>query len=339
MQERVLGLDIGGANLKAAHVSGTARTRGFAVWKQPARLAAELSELVATLPAHDSLAVTMTAELCDCFATKHEGVGAILDAVETVAAGKPIQVWQNDGGFVPVAEARRESHKTAAANWLALATLASRFYPRGLAVLIDIGSTTTDVVPIFDGVPRPQGRTDPERLAAHELIYMGVLRTPLCALLPTITWRNRTFHPAAEWFATTRDAYLLLDRLPEEPDDLDTADGRPATRHHAHGRVARLLCADREHVSMEEARGLAEQVEQEQLRRLAAAWAAVQHRFDQEPGTILVAGSGEFLTHAAVRHFHWQSELVSLGRRLGPEMSRAACAYAVAVLAAERGSP
>ena len=39
MQRSVLGLDIGGANLKAAHTNGAARSRPFALWKNPGGLA------------------------------------------------------------------------------------------------------------------------------------------------------------------------------------------------------------------------------------------------------------------------------------------------------------
>src|SRR5207248_2423845 len=104
----VLGLDIGGANLKAAHRDGTARLRPFALWKQPERLPAALRALLAEMPARDVLAVTMTGELCDCFATKRDGVHAILDAVEQVAGGTPVLVWTTAGRFTDTAAARRD---------------------------------------------------------------------------------------------------------------------------------------------------------------------------------------------------------------------------------------
>ena len=175
----VLGLDIGGANLKAAHTAGPARSRPFALWKDPAGLPAALSALIGEMPRADRLAVTMTGELCDCFETKREGVAAILDAVEGAAGDQPVRVWRNDGRFVDTTAARAEPLKAAAANWLALATFAGRFAPKGPALLLDIGSTTTDVVPLRDGRPVPQGRTDPERLRCEELVYTGVRRTPV----------------------------------------------------------------------------------------------------------------------------------------------------------------
>src|SRR5262245_19652106 len=100
MRKSVLGLDIGGANLKAAHSDGFAKQKPFALWKQPDRLPEELQSIIALAPKFDHLAVTMTGELCDCYATKREGVKEILNAVEAAAAGRLIRVWTTEGAFV-----------------------------------------------------------------------------------------------------------------------------------------------------------------------------------------------------------------------------------------------
>src|ERR1051325_11715665 len=99
MLASVLALDIGGANLKMAHSAGLAMQRPFALWKQPHRLAAALRDLLAEAPTFDRLAITMTGELCDCYATKREGVCAILDAVEAVVGNRPWHVWTTAGDF------------------------------------------------------------------------------------------------------------------------------------------------------------------------------------------------------------------------------------------------
>src|SRR5439155_7160554 len=169
-------------------------------------------------------------ELCDCFESKRQGVQAILDAVKLAATGTPIQVWTTSGSFKNLEEAKADFLKTAAANWLALASYAGRLTPKGSALLIDLGSTTTDIIPLHDGRPIPRGRTDPDRLASREWVYTGVRRTPVCALLGG--------EGAAELFATTGDVYLLLEELPPDANDRHTADGRPATIEGAHARLA-----------------------------------------------------------------------------------------------------
>ena len=178
---RVLGLDIGGANLKAADSDGQALTRPVAVWKAPERLAAEIGQLLAAFERPAGIAVTMTAELADCYRTKRAGIDAVLESVERVAGMIPIVVWQTDGTFVTPRTAREAPLLTASANWHALATFVGRFAPEGGSLLIDVGSTTTDLISLSQGVPCSAGRTDRERLQSGELVYTGVSRTPVAA--------------------------------------------------------------------------------------------------------------------------------------------------------------
>lgn len=330
MPPSILGLDVGGANLKAVHSGGPARLVPFALWREPQRLPQALAELLAALPPADALAVTMTGELCDCFPTRRDGVLAILDAVEAVAGRRPVHVYTTAGRFAAPEEVRRDPLQAAAANWLALAAFAGRLAPDGPALLIDVGSTTTDLIPLRDGIPVPVGRTDSDRLASGELVYTGVRRTPVCALLgPEV---------AAEWFATTLDVYLVLGDLPESADSDHTADGRPATRAGAHARLARLRCADAGPTfDSEQTRRLAERAAERQRAWLHDGLRRVLERVG-EPKTVVTAGSGEFLARRLVAEnpATRSARGISLGESLGPERSDAACAHAVAVLVADR---
>jgi hypothetical protein len=76
-----LGLDIGGAHVKIADGMGFAASYAFSLWKNPQKLAQELRTAIAQSSPCDHLAVTMTGELADCFATKSEGVKFILEAL------------------------------------------------------------------------------------------------------------------------------------------------------------------------------------------------------------------------------------------------------------------
>src|SRR6516165_810475 len=180
MPGEVLGLDIGGAHLKAASTHRSAIQVPFELWRQPSALPDALRSLLARWPRYDAIAVTMTGELCDCFATRSDGVEFILTALQTAANTAPIRVWQTDGRFASTVEARALPLAVASANWLALAMFAGRYALAGSALVIDVGSTTSDIVPIVNGVPVPRGRTDQERLRLGELVYTGVRRTPVC---------------------------------------------------------------------------------------------------------------------------------------------------------------
>lgn len=319
MTTAVLGLDIGGANLKAAHTDGTARSVAFPLWKHPDRLAAELATLCEAMPAHDCLAVTMTGELCDCFATRRDGVQAILRSVQAVATA-PLRVWTIDGLFVGVEEASADL-RCAAANWLALAHLVARRFAAERLLLIDTGSTTTDIVYLNRGIPEPRGLTDIQRLQTGELVYTGVRRTPICAVLGMAV--------AAEFFATMQDAYVFLGRLPEDAADRDTADGRPLTRTAAHARLARLRCADVETFPATEVESLAGSAviaQQAEVARAARLVLSGRSHIDR----VIVAGSGEVVGKAVAEQLGRPA--TSLADLVGPALSEAACAFAVATL-------
>lgn len=335
----MLALDIGGANLKAADGLGLAAWRPFPLWQRPDELADALSTLLADAPAADCLAVTMTGELADCFETKAVGVGRILAAVEQCAAGRPVLVYLTDGSFVSPAEARRRPLEAAASNWHALARFAGRHAPAGTALLVDIGSTTCDFIPLVDGVPAATGKTDPERLASGELVYTGVVRSPVCAVVAALPWRRMQVPVAQELFATTYDAYLTLGDLPEAPDDRQTADGRPATRAAARDRLARSICADRETFTVDDAQAAAAAIARTQLSKLAIAMQGVLRRLPQPPATIVTAGQGEFLARRLIEKLGINATIVSLAEKLGPDLSRVAPAHALVVLAREHHHP
>ena len=335
---RCLGLDIGGANIKASDGEACSVSHPFPLWKRPDRLTEELALLVDQYKSVDTVAVTMTGELADCYSTKAEGVDRILSSVEQAARGRTIRVWQTGGEFVVVDDARGLTPLVAAANWHALATWTARLIPAGAGILIDVGSTTTDLIPLLDGLPAPEGRTDPERLRSGELIYRGVWRTPLCAVARSIPYRECQWPMAAELFATTGDVWLLSGELPEDPMNVQTANGRPATRSAAHDRLARQFCSDRDELSLNEAAAMARSVAARLTSELRRGIQRVIRRLDRPLECIVTSGEGEFLIARALAQMPELQAVprTSLQSMLGPEHSRAACAFALARLSMER---
>lgn len=335
-----LGLDIGGANLKAADETGRACSEPFELWRAPDQLTARLQAILARFPECDDVALTMTAELADCFETKAKGVDFIVRCAQQAAGKLSLRLWSTQGRFVYPADARANPLEVAAANWHALARWAGRLAPEGVALLIDIGSTTTDIIPLRDGVPCPAGLTDIARLQSGELVYTGVRRTPLCAVTHIALFRGRLCPLTAELFATMLDVHLLRGRIPENTSDTATANGRPATVEGARDRLARLVCCDRDEMSHQEISDLAEFFAHAQLSTLAQAVGAVIARQPERPETVVLSGSGEFLARDVVaRHpVLADLELISLSEMLTASVAEAACAYAVAILAGEQTS-
>ena len=331
-----LGLDIGGANIKVADGHGYAASAYFPLWERPDELHLALSEQIARAPAAERLAVTMTGELADCFETKAEGVAAILDAVERAAEGRKVLVYLCNGEFATPQAARENALLAAASNWYALAAFAVRFCEGKPGLLIDIGSTTTDLIALQPSGPDAMGRTDPERLVTGELVYTGVRRSPVCALVNELPWRGQSCGVAQELFATTADVFLVLGDLEEDSSDRNTADGRPLTRNCSRSRLARTICADKTMFSPEDAEHVATAVQTIQLELLASAFRKVLGRLETKPSTIVISGAGEFLGRRLVELLGIEATIVSLNGKLGPEASTAATAHALALLAQEK---
>ena len=327
----ILGLDIGGANLKASNGEEWSQSVPLPLWSDPDQLQPAIETIVESRRP-DVIAVTMSGELADCYATKSDGVDQILTAVERAAGDRPIAVWQTAGEFVPVDVAREFWTLTAAANWHAQATWAARCAPSGAAVLLDVGSTTTDIVPLYGGSVDSVGLTDFERLTSGELVYQGLGRTPLVAIrLDTPTGPPM----AAELFATTGDAWTVHRGDPTVWSG-PTADRRPVNVDASRHRIARQFCSDECELPPGLVDDVAAAVCEQQIADLVAA--TIRVAGERRP-VVIVSGSAQPLATAVVNELRTRgvlSDVVSLARLLSPAAASTACAFAVATLAAER---
>jgi probable H4MPT-linked C1 transfer pathway protein len=288
-------MDIGGANTKAAWLDGgSLRTvsRPFEVWRDRAALSAVLRDVAAEVaagPAH-AVAITMTAELSDAFRTKREGVAFVLDAAQDALGAQPLSVLTTAGELVPVEAALARPWDVAAANWVATALAVADAHPD--ALLIDVGSTTADIVPIAAGRVAATAYCDLERLLAGELVYTGVLRTNLAAIAPRVPVRGEWCPVSSEYFAISADIHLVLGHLEPEAYDCPTPDGRPATVAFARERIARLVCSDLEQLGEDDVDAIVAFLHGEQLRQIEDAARRAQLAPD---APVVAVGSGAFL--------------------------------------------
>jgi probable H4MPT-linked C1 transfer pathway protein len=297
----VIGLDVGGANTKAVWRNGDERravSRPFEVWRDREALVAVIREVVAGVAPEpvEAVALTTTAELSDAFRTKREGVEFVLDAAEAALDGPRLLAFTTSGELVSFAEARARATEVAAANWLASALAVAALYPD--ALVVDVGSTTTDVIPIAGGRVVATGRTDLDRLLAGELVYTGALRTNLAAIAPHAPVRGGSCPVASELFAISADVHLILGHLAPAGYTCATPDGRPATVEFARERVARLVCADAEQLAVGEIDAVAAFLHAEQVRQIEAAVQLVNGRLEGDAAVVPV-GMGAFLAREA----------------------------------------
>ncbi len=269
---RVIGWDVGGAHLKAAlWDSGALRQvvqLPCPLWQGVDRLRDALAEACARLGPAQRHAATMTGELADVFASRAEGVAAIA-ALLAERLGPDVRLYAGAHGFVAPREAAALADAIASANWHATAALAARHVPDGL--MIDMGSTTTDIVPLSAGVVAARGHTDAARLACGELVYTGLVRTPLMALAQRAPFAGAWTTLAAEHFATAADVHRLTGDLPDGADLLPTADGRDRSHASSRGRLARTVGRDAAEAGESAWRDLATWFAERQMRQLEDA--------------------------------------------------------------------
>jgi probable H4MPT-linked C1 transfer pathway protein len=331
----VLGWDIGGVNTKVARLSPTpggpvlrSASLAFEIKNNPLALADTLERAASSVGGEigDLHAVTMTAELSQAFHTKREGVEFILDVLEATFFGGKLFVYTVDGRFLPTSEARKVPLLVSASNWAATASLVAGSIPT--CVLIDIGTTSADLIPVVNGDIVARGRTDPERLLSGELVYTGALRTPAEAISSHVPLWDGDASVAADGFALIGDAHLWLGRLDPTDYTCPTPDGNAPNRASAAERLARVVCADRDILDDQSVDRIARALARAQVDTIAAALGRILERWPCIRLAV-ATGLGDFIATEAAMNLGL--EVVSLSDHLGPS-ARMAPAAAVAWL-------
>lgn len=343
-EEAVLGWDLGGAHVKVARVS--ARGVPERVIRLPCPLWKGMEHLEAALKrALDALghgrvrhAVTMTGELADIFPSRREGVRGIIHTLTGIVGRAPMEIYAGSQGLLTPADAFHCTGAVASANWHASAAWLATCLPD--ALLVDVGSTTTDLIAVHGGRVAARGSTDRERLQHGELLYTGVTRTAVMALARRAPVAGAWMGVMAEHFATTADVHRLTGALDEQADLLDTADGTAKTCEASARRLARMMGMDLEDGSMRSWRDLADYFASCQLHELelACRQQLSRHLWTQAP-ELVGAGSGAFLVRELARRleltYRTFPEAVGIAQFTDAAVLDCVPALAVAILSGE----
>ena len=295
---KVAGFDIGGANTDLAVIDFEGNEIknievDFAylpMWSNNddlSRVLVELIENICSITEIDAVGISMTAELVDAYDTKKEGV---LDVVKKCqdTFDCPIAYVGIDG-MMSKEEIQSSPLKAAAANWIATAQIATLISDN--CIFIDTGSTTTDIIPIKDGMECAVGKSDFDRSATGELVYTGTLRTNLASFLDKVELNGKDYRVASELFAQTADVYTVLDLISEDDYVCDTFDGESKSKIDCAKRIARVVCADLEMLSMEDIVEMSEFIHQKQVEQIADGLKQVHEAQDLD--LIVVTGLGK----------------------------------------------
>jgi (4-(4-[2-(gamma-L-glutamylamino)ethyl]phenoxymethyl)furan-2-yl)methanamine synthase len=335
----VIGWDIGGVHLKAARAEG-GRVTKVVQYASPLRSGTErllqaFAEAKRELGGADRHVVTMTGELADIFSCRAEGV----EHLAKLAARELDSVWIYAGpsGYVAPNDARKRHADIASANWHACATLIAR--KREHALLIDLGSTTTDIVPIVQGKTIARGYSDAQRLAAGELVYTGMVRGFVMATADRAPFRGHWTLLVNENFATMADVHRILGALPPDVDLMPTADGRPKTTDASRARLARMLGADASAGDDENWTSVARWFAEAQLRTICDAASLVLSAGTlPSTTTIVAAGIGRAVVDEIARRLGCACIGFDEVCEVMPEVRTAACRCAPAVALAALAS-
>ena len=340
----VVGWDLGGANLKLARIE-QGRAEQVAQIPCPIRqdagkFDAALEDALLLCPPQAVHAVTMTGELSDVFSDRAEGVAYLVDMMRSASDGDAV-FYAGRAGFLDCIRAVERSPDVASANWHASASLVAQVFPDGL--FVDVGTTTTDIVPLKAGAVAARGFTDGARLAESELIYTGVVRTPVMAVARTAPFKGRIQRIAAERFATMADVWRLLGELPLDADPYPASDLKGKSTQESAARLARMLGRDASDGGLLAFADLARHFAECQLAEIEAAALTLTAREEIEADApVIGAGCGRFIArHLAQRlgrPYRDFAELIDCAPGMGA--MAASCAPAVAVgLLAEREFP
>ena len=273
---KIAGFDIGGANTDLAVIDfedGEIKNIevDFAylpMWSNNDDLShvlVELIENICPVSEIDAVGISMTAELVDAYDTKKDGVLDIVKKCEETFTC-PIAYVGVDG-MISKSEIEKDPLKAAAANWIATAQIATLISDN--CIFIDTGSTTTDIIPIKEGSECAIGKSDFDRSATGELVYTGTLRTNLASFLDKIELNGKEYRIASELFAQTADVYMVLDLITEDDYICDTFDGEGKSKIDCARRIARVVCADLEMLSMDDIVAMSEVIHQKQIAQIA----------------------------------------------------------------------
>jgi probable H4MPT-linked C1 transfer pathway protein len=333
----IIGWDIGGAHLKAVRLENGLITRAVQLpsplWLGLDKLEAAFATAIRRIGASARHAATMTGELADVFASRSEGVQGLAHLASRCLDADDIGFYAGPAGFLSIDDLGDHIAEIASANWHASARFAASALRHGL--FVDMGSTTTDLVPLADGEVVASGYTDAERLMAGELVYTGMVRSFLMSVSSKVPFRGHSMPLMNEYFANMADIYRILGDLPVGADQQATADGREKTVAASRVRLARMLGLDAGDASDPAWAEVARAFREAQLRKLHdAALLVLSRRHLPDEAPVIGAGIGTKIARALALRL--RRPFLPFGRLLvaaSPAIRRSAsdCAPAAAV--------
>ncbi len=242
-----LGWDIGGAHTKLSTIKPNSSAFDIYkchLWESTNPLKKIISSICGKYKKKFNVIniITMSGEMSDIFESRSKGVKYILNIFDTV--NKNNYVFSIKKPFFFKLSKSISSESISSANWFATAKFLETKINNAIA--IDIGSTTTDIMLIKEGKCINKNYSDLLRLQSSELIYMGVLRTPVHAVTKEILSHQKRFPIIPENFSNMSDVYSILSDINPKIDYSDSCDHKSKSYRNSLRRLSRILGFDYE---------------------------------------------------------------------------------------------
>jgi probable H4MPT-linked C1 transfer pathway protein len=347
----ILGLDIGGANTKAALIEikeekilrATSMIEYFPFWEKTNKdIIIMLNTLVEKLTSDflisqghiNFIAVSITAELSDAFYTKREGIFIILAALKEVFNVDKLKFISTHNKFVNFLLAKKDYLSISAANWVGTALFVGNFLKN--CILIDGGSTTIDIIPIVNSLPNTKGKDDTSRIIYHELVYTGGLRATIPSITHFVPYQGTEVRVSFEKFALISDVHRILNNISEYEYINDTADNRSTSIEDCYARLARIICSDLDLISKKELNKIAQYIYQKQLELISSEIELLMRdfvkrfpEFEANPQFIVTGLCSDFLVKKALNSLNY-TEILDFRDVTGIPNNVSSSAFAVA---------
>lgn len=277
---KFIGLDIGGANTDCVIIEFDKKFNLINIrqdkyylpfWSEHAKLPECINHLIGK-DKIDVACVSITAELADCYSTKREGIIDITNMVHDTLKDSILK-FVTFNGLKDYKYVQENPLSAAAANWIG--TLESIKHIKDTCIFMDMGTTTTDIIPIKDGININTGFSDTERLASGELVYTGLLRSNLTSLARKVPVNGVMTRISSELFAITADIHNILGHISEAEYTCNTPDGKDKDVQSSKIRLAHLVCGDIETINDDNLILIAEYLYHKQIQEVEDALSQV----------------------------------------------------------------
>ena len=253
-----------------------------------------------------------------------------------------VRILGAEGRLYSLAEAGalsgRQVVRFAATKFWGSAYLASKLIGHGMS--IDVGTSSTDLVPVLGGMPDPEAAADPDtynlnRLKTERFIWYGLTATPLDYISHEAEAMGTSW-PLYPRMAKTEVLTSILGLAPRELTEAHAYGGKFPGAEEARFQLAQACGLDVELVGAETLEAIARDLSRRMIDRMAASVRKVAAHaglgpLEEASGAVMGLGRASVAREALIQAGFRPERLVDVEAVLGAGLSSVSTAYGAAL--------